>query len=56
MLALTHALAYTMLANTPIENCTILIEHKKIIAIGQNISIPEDCRIIDARGKVITPV
>lgn len=55
MLALTHTLAYTMLANTPIENCTILIEHEKIIAIGQNITIPEDCRIIDARGKVITP-
>lgn len=34
---------------------TILIEDGKISGIGQNIEIPKDAEVIDARGKVIMP-
>jgi imidazolonepropionase-like amidohydrolase len=38
-----------------IKNGTILIEEGKISGIGQNIEIPKDAKVIDARGKVVMP-
>jgi len=38
-----------------IRNGTILIEDGKISGIGQNIEVPKDAEVIDARGKVIMP-
>jgi imidazolonepropionase-like amidohydrolase len=38
-----------------IKNGTILIEDGKISGIGQNIEIPKDAEVIDARGKVVMP-
>jgi len=42
-------------AAPPIENATVLIEHGRITAVGTDVSIPADARIIDASGKVVTP-
>jgi imidazolonepropionase-like amidohydrolase len=38
-----------------IENGIILIEDGKIKAIGQDVNIPEDARVIDASGKFAMP-
>lgn len=38
-----------------IKNGTILIEDGKISGIGQNIEIPKDAEVFDARGKVVMP-
>ncbi|AJC74007.1 amidohydrolase [Pseudothermotoga hypogea DSM 11164 = NBRC 106472] len=38
-----------------IENGVVLIEDKKIAAVGQNVSIPYGCDVIDAHGKFVTP-
>jgi imidazolonepropionase-like amidohydrolase len=38
-----------------IENGVVLIEEKKIIAVGQKVSIPYGCEVIDAHGKFVTP-
>lgn len=38
-----------------IKNGTILIKDGKIWRIGQNIEIPEDANVIDAKGKVVMP-
>ena len=38
-----------------IRNGTILIEDGKISDIGQNIEVPKDAEVIDARGKVVMP-
>ncbi|WP_448516399.1 amidohydrolase [Pseudothermotoga sp.] len=38
-----------------IENGVVLIEDKKISAVGQNVSIPYGCDVIDAHGKFVTP-
>jgi imidazolonepropionase-like amidohydrolase len=38
-----------------IKNGMVLIEDGKISGIGQNIEIPKDAKVIDARGKVVMP-
>ena len=38
-----------------IRNGMILIEDGKISGIGQNIEVPKDAEVIDARGKVVMP-
>jgi imidazolonepropionase-like amidohydrolase len=38
-----------------IENATIIIENGKIVQVGQNISVSQDAKIIDAKGKQIYP-
>lgn len=39
----------------PIEGGVILIRDGKIEAVGKNVTIPSDAKVIDATGKVITP-
>ncbi|GAI12813.1 unnamed protein product [marine sediment metagenome] len=38
-----------------IKNGTILIKDGKIWRIGQNIEIPKNAKVIDAKGKVVMP-
>ena len=33
----------------------ILVENKKIKAIGENLEVPQDAKIIDAEGKLVFP-
>lgn len=44
-------------SGAPIPNGTLVIENKKIKAVGPSdeVNIPDDARIVDARGKVIMP-
>ncbi len=39
----------------PIENATVVFDHGKIIALGQNITIPANALRIEAKGKHIYP-
>jgi len=43
------------ISDAPIENGTILIKNGKIAALGQNIAVGADARIIDASGKFVMP-
>lgn len=54
MLAIKNAKIITI-TNGIIENGTILINNGKIIAVGQNISIPANTDVIDGSGKWVTP-
>lgn len=54
MLAITGAMLLPI-SHPPVANGTILVRDGKIVAIGQNVAIPSGCRIIDGRGKVVTP-
>jgi imidazolonepropionase-like amidohydrolase len=38
-----------------IENGTVLIRDGRIVAVGQNVSVPGDARRIDAAGQHVTP-
>jgi len=43
------------ISDAPIENGTILIKDGKIAALGQNVAVGADARIIDASGKFVMP-
>ena len=38
-----------------IENGTVLVENGKISAVGAGVRVPAGAKVIDARGKVVTP-
>lgn len=38
-----------------IENGTVLVENGKISEVGANVRVPSGAKVIDARGKVVTP-
>lgn len=54
-LAFTNARILTMRGNEVIENGTIVVDGNKITAIGSNVSVPSDAKVIDAAGKTIMP-
>ena len=38
-----------------IENATVLVKDGAIVAVGTGVAVPAGARVIDARGKVVTP-
>ncbi|MEO9965785.1 MAG: amidohydrolase family protein [Reichenbachiella sp.] len=54
-IAFTNARIITMKGNEVINNGTIVIEENKITAVGTDIAIPGDAKVIDAKGKTIMP-
>jgi len=52
--AITNARIETV-ANGTIENGTVVIEGDRIIAVGENVAIPESARVIDGSGLHIYP-
>src|SRR5438552_409050 len=42
-------------AGPAIENGIVLIRNGKIEAVGKDIAIPSDAKVIDATGKVVVP-
>lgn len=53
-LAITNGRVVTN-AGPQLENATVLITNGDIVAVGANLSIPENARIIDAEGGWVTP-
>ncbi|MEO7045854.1 MAG: amidohydrolase family protein [Ferruginibacter sp.] len=56
----THSYAFTNAkivkdAQTTLQNATLIIKEGKIIAVGNNLSIPSDAIVIDCKGKTIYP-
>ena len=43
------------ISDAPIENGMILIKDGKIAALGQNVAVGADARVIDASGKFVIP-
>lgn len=39
----------------PIEDGTVIIEDGRVVAIGAGLKAPAGARVVDARGKVVTP-
>jgi imidazolonepropionase-like amidohydrolase/Tol biopolymer transport system component len=54
-IALTNARIITMSGDEVLEKASILIHENKIEAIGNNIIIPADAKVIDCSGKTIMP-
>jgi imidazolonepropionase-like amidohydrolase len=54
MIAITNGKVVTITHGT-IEPGTVLVEGGRIIAIGEDVMIPEDAEVLDATGKVVMP-
>ena len=54
MLLIKNGYIKTM-AGEEFENGSILIDGEKIVQIAQEISVPTDCDVIDAEGRLVTP-
>jgi imidazolonepropionase-like amidohydrolase len=54
MIAITNGKVVTITHGT-IEPGTVLVEGGRIIAIGEDVMIPEDAEVFDATGKVVMP-
>lgn len=52
--AITHAKIFTV-SGTPIEDGTLLIKDGKISAIGPDVTVPADAKVIDAKGLQVYP-
>ncbi|WP_265270421.1 amidohydrolase family protein [Sphingomonas lycopersici] len=54
-LAIVHARTWTMTANAPVEDATILIDERTIVSVVPGGAVPSGVRTIDATGKLVTP-
>ncbi|MCM0647369.1 amidohydrolase [Clostridium swellfunianum] len=54
MILIKNGTVLTM-AGEPIENGQVLVKEGKIVAVGKDISLTENCQIIDAQGGFIMP-
>ncbi|MEX0722131.1 MAG: amidohydrolase family protein [Balneolaceae bacterium] len=55
IIVFTNARIITMNEDSVIENGTIIVDGNRISAIGTDIDVPENAKIIDAAGKTIMP-
>lgn len=53
--AFTNARIITMKGDEIIENGTIVVEGNRIVAVGNDVQVPSDAKVIDATGKTIVP-
>jgi imidazolonepropionase-like amidohydrolase len=54
MIAITNGKVMTITHGT-LDKGTVLIEGGRIVALGENVEIPEDAQVYDAAGKVVMP-
>jgi imidazolonepropionase-like amidohydrolase len=54
-IAITGGRVMTATSRGTIENGTVIIENGRVVAVGSALSPPAGARVIDAKGKVVTP-
>lgn len=54
-IAITGGTVHTVASPQPIEGGTVLIRDGRIVAVGRNVAVPADARVIDAAGRAVTP-
>lgn len=54
MIAIVNGKVLTITQGT-YENGTVLVEGGRIVAVGENIEIPDDAQVYDATGKIVMP-
>ena len=54
-IAITHGKVYLPGGRPPIDDGTVVIDRGKIVSVGKDVVAPPGARVIDARGKSVTP-
>jgi imidazolonepropionase-like amidohydrolase/Tol biopolymer transport system component len=54
-IALTGARIITMKGDEVIENGTVVVDRNRIVAVGNNVTVPPDAKVVDVKGKTIMP-
>ncbi len=54
MIAITNGKVMTITQGT-LERGTVLVEDGRIVAVGEEVEIPEGTKVYDATGKVVMP-
>lgn len=54
-IAIVGGTVHTVASPTPIENGTVVVRDGRIVAVGQNVAVPQGAKVIDAKGKQVTP-
>lgn len=54
-IAITHARIHTLSGAGTLEDATLLIRDDRIEAIGATVAIPPEAKVIEAKGRVISP-
>lgn len=52
--AIEHARVYVP-GGAPIDDATVVLSGGKVVAVGPQVAPPAGARVVDARGKVVTP-
>jgi hypothetical protein len=53
--AITGATVHTAGAAGTLENATVVIAGGRIAAVGRDVAVPPGARVIDGRGRIVTP-
>ncbi len=53
-LAIRNARIYLSPDQSPLEQGTVVVRDGRIVAVGPTASVPEDCQVIPAEGRVVT--
>jgi imidazolonepropionase-like amidohydrolase len=54
-IAIVHAKAYLVPGKPAVQNATVVIANGKIKAAGAGLAVPPGVRVIDAKGRILTP-
>jgi imidazolonepropionase-like amidohydrolase len=54
-IAIVHARVYVPGGKDPLPNGTVVIDKGKIVVVGDDLAAPPGARVIDGRGKIVTP-
>ena len=53
--AVTHARVHVPGDRPPLEDATVVLANGKVQAVGRSVQVPAGARVVDGRGKVVTP-
>jgi imidazolonepropionase-like amidohydrolase len=53
--AITGATVHTLGAEGTLEGATVVFADGRIVAVGRDVAVPAGARVIDGRGKIVTP-
>ncbi|MBL8645564.1 MAG: amidohydrolase family protein [Rhodospirillaceae bacterium] len=53
-IVITGATIHTSLAPEPVTGATLILRDGRIAALGKDVAVPKDARVIDASGRIVT--